>query len=135
MMASGQFFLVPPFAYVKKFWPPFGFGVKFKKSWSPTLRSSKNSGPPLTQFYPVSCILSEKLHNAAKAANTAKAANAVKAVKNHILSKGAARLKLGGHEYPHVTLTEDFLVLHDYLYWCYTEVRVHHIADWLGKHQ
>ena len=22
---------------------------------------------------------------------------------------------------------------HDYLKWCYTEVRAHHIADWLGN--
>ncbi len=51
--------------------------------------------------------------------------------------KGAARLKLGGHEsFTHVTLTEDFPMLHDYLYWGYTEVRacrIHYcIGDWLG---
>ncbi len=30
-----------------------------------------------------------------------------------------------------VTLT-DLPMLHDHLYWCYTEVRARHIADWLG---
>ncbi len=44
--------------------------------------------------------------------------------------KGAASLKLGGHESSQAR-TEDFSKIHDYLYWCYTEVRV-----WLGgKHQ
>ncbi len=44
VIAGRQFFLVPPFAYVKKFWsPPFASGAKF---WSPPLASCKNFGPP-----------------------------------------------------------------------------------------
>ncbi len=42
--AGRQFFLVPPFAYVKKFWfPPIAYGENI---WSPPLATPKNSGPP-----------------------------------------------------------------------------------------
>ncbi len=40
------------------------------------------------------------------------------------ISKGAARPKLGGHESAHTdSVTEVFPMIHDYLLWCYTEVR------------
>ncbi len=30
-------------------------------------------------------------------------------------------------------MNDGFQVIHDYLYWCYTEVRAQNIADWLGN--
>ncbi len=51
VMAGHQFFLVPPFAYVKKILvPPFGFVKKF---WSPPWDSWKNSGPPPLEEHPL----------------------------------------------------------------------------------